>query len=175
MCQNRQHSAPNPFSHPPTPPILFPPKKGILLFNCSPRTFQLASPSAWLAMVISLLQIAGTLLSAFLASEIVVIAQRMRLLEFRAHQLQAVLMEAFEILSLPRHLRTRVHRYNQFLEIQYDKAALDVLYSTSSEALAIEIKIYLFAPLIENAEFFRVLAPRSVVALLSEFQEEIFR
>lgn len=48
------------------------------------------------------------------------------------------------------------------------------MYSTSSEGLAIEIKIYLFAPLIENAQFFSVLHPRSVVALLQSFQEEIF-
>lgn len=43
-----------------------------------------------------------------------------------------------------------------------------------SQALQTEIKIYLFAPLIENAAFFQVLTPKGVAEILNRFQEEMF-
>lgn len=43
--------------------------------------------------------------------------------------LQAALVGAMTIIDLPSSLQQRVHTYNQFLELQFDKSSLEVLFS----------------------------------------------
>ena len=84
------------------------------------------------------------------------------MLKSRAHELQTAMAAALTVMRLPTSLQSRVQLFNQYIELQYDRSALEVLYSLSSQPLRHEIRIYQYAPLLENAEFFQKLTARGV-------------
>ena len=66
-------------------------------------------------------------------------------------------------------------RFLQFMEIQHDQSAQHVLFTSDcSRALMAEMKIFLFASLIDRAPFFRALRPKGVACIIDHLTELTF-
>eukprot|EP00392_Amoebophrya_sp_AT5.2_P011037 g11112.t1 len=149
-------------------------RDAVLLFSASPPTSMTDRDDSSVVLCITLLRPIGAFAEAVIFARIVLIEQRMMILKSKTLEQQAAINAAMSQINLPENLHRRINMYHQFLEIQHDKQACDLLYTTSSKALVLEIKICLFAALIEKAPFFRDLHPSGVAEILDNFAEEVF-
>ncbi|CAD7932981.1 unnamed protein product [Amoebophrya sp. A25] len=150
-------------------------RDAILLFSASPPNSMIdRDDDVGIVLCVTLLRPVGAFAEAVIFARVVLIEQRMMILKSKTMEQQAAINAAMTQIKLPENLHKRINMYHQFLEIQHDKQACDLLYNTSSKALALEIKICLFAQLIEKAPFFRDLHPSGVGEILDNFEEEVF-
>ncbi|CAD7937067.1 unnamed protein product [Amoebophrya sp. A120] len=149
-------------------------RDAVLLFSASPPTSMTDRDDSSVVLCITMLRPIGAFAEAVIFARIVLIEQRMMILKSKTLEQQAAINAAMTQIKLPPNLHKRINMYHQFLEVQHDKQACDLLYNTSSKALVLEIKICLFASLIEKAPFFRDLHPAGVAEILDNFAEEVF-
>ncbi|CAD7971224.1 unnamed protein product [Amoebophrya sp. A25] len=149
-------------------------RDAVLLFSASPPASMTARQDMPLVATQVLLKPVGALCQAVIFAEIVLIKQRMNILKSKILEQQTTINAAMSVLRLPENLRRRITMYHQFLEIQHDEQACKLLYHTSSRALVLEVKICLFAQLIEKAPLFYDLKPHGVGEIIDSFQEEVF-
>ncbi|CAD7940778.1 unnamed protein product [Amoebophrya sp. A120] len=149
-------------------------RDAVLLFSASPPAVMTARQDTHLVLTQVMLKPVGALCQAVIFAEIVLIKQRMNILKSKILEQQTTINAAMSVLRLPENLRRRITMYHQFLEIQHDEQACKLLYHTSSRALVLEVKICLFAQLIEKAPLFYDLKPHGVGEIIDSFQEEVF-
>ena len=106
-----------------------------MLFSASPPAYMLIRKEMPLVLCVTVLRPIAQLLEAIIFARIVLIEQRMMILKSKTLEQQACVNAAMTQINLPDNLKKRINMFHQFLEIQHDKQACELLYGSSSNAL----------------------------------------
>lgn len=122
----------------------------------------------------TVISIFGALHMSFVFAQLILIVQRMTILNLRQSENMALIQAAMRSLDVPQSLQVRVLSYHRFVAIFHHQEAYSALMSGLSKNLLIELKIFLFRGLIQRASFFSQLEPQLINRIVMAFEEVVF-
>jgi hypothetical protein len=127
-----------------------------------------------IALMVILLRPCGAIYLAWVFAQMVVILQRLTILPSRESEHVALVNAAMGSLGLPMNMRQRILKYHSYLTVHHNDSAYDALFKGLSLNLSIELKLFLFRQLLQDAPFFKDIAPAVLHKLVQNFNDQVF-